>query len=194
MSRAIKLTGVERFCLDAYIVNRDADTAYRLSRPTPPTTTKPDILHRMALRWLRGDAVRDYLRRRSAANSVGGFGAADGAGNRSDADIIRDLNGLLNQTDDPKLKAQMLLQLAQLKGMTRRPERTMPEETHVNYYLPARCEVECPLYVGFGKYLKENGLKPASDTQAKMIEAYSRLAYRSQLEKARGAGRGAETV
>lgn len=183
-SSRFRLTDVERFCLDGYIVNRDGDTAYKLSRPTPPTTDRPDILHRMALRWLRGDAVRDYLRRRSAANSVGGFGAADGAGNRSDADIIRDLNGLLNQTDDPKLKAQMLVQLAQLKGMTRRPEK-QEAENHVSYYLPVRCTEECPLFIGFGKYLKENGLTPTSDTQADMIEAYARA---EQARQAREAG------
>lgn len=177
------LTAAEKFCLDAYSLNRNTDLAYILSRPTPPSTTKPDILHRMALRWLRSDAVKLYLQQRAAANNVANMGdETDGANNRSNEDIIKDLNGLLDRTDDFKLKAQMLVQLAQLKGMTRRPSQEEKANDHINYFLPIRCESECPLYIGYGRYLKENGLKPTTDEQASMIDAYSAFLHRKALE------------
>lgn len=175
------LTAAEKFCLDAYSVNRNVDLAYVLSRPTPPTTTKSDILHRMALRWLRGDAVKRYLEQRAAANSVAM--GDETTNNRSNEDIIRDLNALLDKTDDPKLKAQMLVQLAQLKGMTRRPQDEGKVDNHMNYYLPPRCSEECKLYLAYGKFLLESGIEP-TETEWQMLDAYTRWLHRQQLAEA----------
>lgn len=175
------LTAAEKFCLDAYVVNRNVDLAYKLSRPTPPTTTKADILHRMALRWLRGDAVKRYLQQRAAANNVAMDNEA--TNNRSNEDIIHDLNALLDKTADPKLKAQMLVQLAQLKGMTRRPQDEVKAGSHMNYYLPPRCSEECKLYLAYGKFLLESGIEP-TEMEWQMLDAYTRWLHRQQLAEA----------
>lgn len=177
------LTAVEKFCLDAYSINRNVDLAYKLSRPTPPTTTKPDILHRMALRWARSESVKNYLQKRAAANRVDELADETTANNRSNEDIIRDLNNLLDRTDDPKLKAQMLVQLGQLKGMTRRPQDEVKAGNHMNYYLPPRCTEECKLYLAYGKFLLESGIAP-TEMEWQMLDAYTRWLHRQQLAEA----------
>lgn len=181
------LTAAEKFCLDAYSLNRNTDLAYILSRPTPPSTTKPDILHRMALRWLRSDNVRDYLQKRAAVNKVAESNSE--ADIRSNADIIKDLNALLDRVDDPKLKSVLLGQLAQIQGMTRHAREENRPDNHINYYLPPRCTEECLLYISFGKFLKENNIKPTEETEWQMLDAYSRWLYRQNLEKAENEGR-----
>ena len=60
-----RLTDIEKFCLDAWMMNHNADLAYTISRGKPITAT-PENLHRLALRWLRSDHVKEYLAERGA--------------------------------------------------------------------------------------------------------------------------------
>lgn len=56
-----KLTEKERFCLDAYLFNRDnLDLAYVMSRNNPYQGSREN-LHRLALRWLRSPDVKAYV-------------------------------------------------------------------------------------------------------------------------------------
>jgi hypothetical protein len=60
------LTPRERFCLDAFAVNQNADLAYELSRKNEPKANEVN-LHRLAMRWLRQPPVKNYLAERRAA-------------------------------------------------------------------------------------------------------------------------------
>lgn len=134
------MTKKEEFCLDAYLINKDADMAYLMSRSKETSTNDAEIIHKMALRWLRRDDVQKYLKDRQSiflndANDM------DGVGLRNKDDIVRELNVLASATKDPKQKTEILLKLADLQQMKK--EKVANEEMRLKYYLPLRCEI-CP--------------------------------------------------
>lgn len=134
------MTKKEEFCLDAYLINKDADMAYLMSRSKETSTNDAEIIHKMALRWLRRDDVQKYLKDRQSiflndANDM------DGVGLRNKDDIVRELNVLASASKDPKQKTEILLKLADLQQMKK--EKSVDEEPRLTYYLPLRCEI-CP--------------------------------------------------
>lgn len=141
-----QLTDIERFCLDAYIINRDADTAYTLSREKPPTATTN--LHRLALRWLRQEEVKTYIEERRAVIYTRTEKVSD-----MEKEDIRDL---VNQYKDKdfiiaelvktqtslqgKEKADILTRIADLQKMKQEEKR---EDDRVHYYLPLEVCDDC---------------------------------------------------
>ena len=134
------MTEIEKFCLDAYIVNRNADTAYLLSRPTP-SKAKPDILHKMAMRWLRSKPVKEYIDKQSMAfftqdktsKLVGKFRDKDAVLSALEAELP-----VLRGKD----RLDALMKIADLQQMKR--EETQPEDERVHFYLPMPMCEECP--------------------------------------------------
>lgn len=150
-----QLSDKERFCLDGYLSNGNKVLAYVLSREKPTKADDEYILQKMAGRWLRGKEVQSYLvtRRRELAHLQPS--SDEPTSGRSKSDIIKELNELVDTTTDNKQKAQLLAQLAELQGFKAKPQQPQ-EESHVNYYLPMRCDF-CPLYLQWQEYYKRHG-------------------------------------
>lgn len=138
-----RLTDIEKFCLDAWMTNKNADLAYTLSRGKPITAT-PENLHRLALRWLRSDHVREYIEERGAI--IISEGAAEGQPkNRAKEDIVKELNILANSCKDAKQRTEILLKLADLQRMKDEPNKEVEPEL-VHFYVPIQCH-NCNLYM-----------------------------------------------
>ena len=86
-----QLTEIEKFCLDAYLINKDADMCFTLSRKRTLTAT-PENVHRLALRWLRNDFVKDYLSERQAMLNQTSTNKQKENGNRTKEQLIDELN------------------------------------------------------------------------------------------------------
>lgn len=151
MARGRQLSDKERFCLDGYLSNGNKILAYTLSREKPTKADDEYILQKMAGRWLRGKEVQSYLvtRRRELAHLQPS--SDEPTSGRSKSDIIKELNELVDTTTDNKQKAQLLAQLAELQGFKAKPQPPQQEDSHVNYYLPMRCDF-CPLYLQWQEY------------------------------------------
>ena len=143
-----KLTDKEKFCLDAFIVNGNADIAYTLSREKPPTAT--DNLHRLALRWLRKPEVKTYIEERRAviynrSEKVSDMEKEDlkqlvDAYKDKDyiiAELVKTQAGLSG-----KEKADILNRIADLQQMKKNEEKK--EDERVHFYLPLPLCDNCP--------------------------------------------------
>ena len=151
-----QLTAKERFCLDGYLANGDKVMAYTLSREKPTKADDEYILLKMAGRWLRGKEVQAYLvARRKELAHLQPSSEEEPTSGRTKADIIKELNQLVDTTTDNKQKAQLLAQLAELQGYKAKPQPPQQEESHVNYYMPMRCDF-CPLYLQWQEYYKRH--------------------------------------
>ena len=141
------MTEKEKFCLDAYIVNGDADMAYTLSREKPPTATTN--LHRLALRWLRQPEVKAYLEERRAViytrtEKVSDLTKEDVTTlveKYKDKDyilleLVKAQAGLLG-----KDKVDVLNRIADLQQMKKNEEKK--EDDKVHYYLPLEVCSDC---------------------------------------------------
>ena len=137
-----QLTEIEKFCLDAYLVNKDADMCFTLSRKRTLTAT-PENVHRLALRWLRNDFVKDYLSERQAMLNQVSSSKQKENGNRTKEQLIDELNILASSTADPKTRTDILLKLADMAGMKK--EETKSEDTTIHFYMPLVCH-QCELY------------------------------------------------
>lgn len=137
-----RLTEVEKFCLDAWMSNKNADLAYSLSREKPINAT-PENLHRLALRWLRSDHVKEYLEERGAV-IIAQAETDNQPKNRQKDDIVRELNVLANSCKDAKQRTEILLKLADLQRMKDAPAKD-EEPDLIHYYLPLSCK-NCSLY------------------------------------------------
>ena len=137
-----QLTEIEKFCLDAYLINKDADTCFTLSRKRSLTAT-PENVHRLALRWLRNDFVKDYLSERQAMLNQVSTNKQKENGNRTKEQLIDELNVLASSTADPKTRTDILLKLADMAGMKK--EEVKNEDNTIRFYLPLTCH-HCELY------------------------------------------------
>lgn len=137
-----KLSNIEKFCLDAWMMNHNADLAYTLSRGKPITAT-PENLHRLALRWLRSDHVKEYLEERGAV-AIAQAENDEQTTNRRKSDIVRELNILANSCNDPKQRTEILLKLADLQRMKEDANKDDTELVH--FYVPIQCH-NCSLYI-----------------------------------------------
>lgn len=147
-----RLTDIEKFCLDAWMMNHNADLAYSLSREKPIKATSEN-LHRLALRWLRSEHVKEYLQERGAI-AISQAEAEGQPVNRQKTDIIRELNTLANSCKDAKQRTEILLKLADLQRM--KEDNSHKDETElVHFFVPIQCH-NCSLYIqAQGKQKKE---------------------------------------
>ena len=137
--------------MDAYLSNGNKILAYTLSREKPTKADDEYILQKMAGRWLRSQEVKAYLVARSKELQGLHSASNEPTDGRTKADIIKELNQLVDTTADNKQKAQLLAQLAELQGFKAKPQPPQQEESHVNYYMPLRCDF-CPLYAQWQEY------------------------------------------
>ncbi len=127
-----ELTEKEKFCLSGYVATGNADMAWRLSRPTPVTATSENV-HRLALRWLRKPQVKCFVEelRNKSFKQI----ESTSVENRTKEQMVTELNTLANSVTEPKLKADILKQIADLQRMKEQtPEKEQSERRL--YYLP----------------------------------------------------------
>ena len=140
-----QLTEIEKFCLIAFLNGGDLDMAYKISRPRQSKSEKPDIIHRMALKWLKVPAVKMFTETYRKVNDINAPQLND-----DDLDNFRSKDYLIDQyakliqvTTDPKLKSELLWRVSELQTM-RRQETEENKDTRY-YYLPLSCN-QCNLY------------------------------------------------
>lgn len=141
MEKANDLTEKEKFCLDAFIVNGNDDLAYTLSRERKPTATE-DNIHRLALRWLRSDPVKAYLKERRAAiyTRTEKVTEMEKDAVKELVDSYRDKDFIIaeliktQQGLSGKEKADIINRIADLQQMKK--EENKSEEERVHFYLP----------------------------------------------------------
>lgn len=114
---------------------------------------------------------------------------SEGIDLRDKENVARDLNALINQTTDPKLKAELLMKLADLQQMKK--DATALDEDPVQFFLPLSCE-RCPLLIQYNEYLSRlNTGKPIDEWEVKLKpDEMQRLIEQSHLtvKKLREAG------
>ncbi len=159
-----KLSDKEKFTLDAYIVNGDADMAYTLSREKPPTAT--DNLHRLALRFLRKPEVKTYIEERRAVIYTRTEKVTDMA-----KEDVQELVNLYKEKDyiiaelvkaqaglSGKEKADILNRIADLQQMKK--EENKIDEDRVHFYLPLPVCDDCQFR---GNLVKERGFSSKTE-------------------------------
>lgn len=143
------LTTEETFCLEGWLATGDSSTAYRLSHNSQ--SGDPLNIQKMASRWLNRPECKEYCETRRRAN----YKAAkeehpNATANRGRSDAVTELNALISATDDPKIKGDLLLKLADLNRW-KQAELT-EEEQRIHFYLPLTYD-RCRLY--FARILAE---------------------------------------
>lgn len=134
-----KLSDKERFCLIAYLQTGDQLMAYVCSRKKQ-TVANLEAIKSMASRWINSEPVQIFL---DAERGRKATLIDKQTENRSKSDVIMELNQLATLTNEPKLKAEILLKLSDLEGWKK--QDTKEESETVHYYLPLRCNI-CELY------------------------------------------------
>lgn len=159
-----KLSILERFCLDAYIISKIPASqkvviAYEQSRPTNSQANRQSI-YTQARSWINSDKCKYYIedrkkelfttdqsRSKPSQNEGNGTDADKGniitETNRTKGETISELNKLADNTNDAKLKAEILLKISDLEGWKKEKEQT--DDNTIRYYLPLRCNI-CTLY------------------------------------------------
>lgn len=152
-----KLTTQECFALDGYIVSTLPITerkilAYSTSRKAEPTDNEESLMQ-LVYRWFRRSSVLYYIEDKEI-ELFGTIRNKDDKGNLREEgdkeDVIRDkeqtileLNLLANQTNDPKLKSELLLKLADLQQWKKKEDDD--KESRITYYQQVKCST-CPIY------------------------------------------------
>ncbi len=146
-----ELSPIEKFCLDAYLVNGNARLAYTLSRKEPEVSANDNSISVLTSRWITSDKVTDYVGLRQLASTNNAETQA--VANRSRDDTIAELNRLATASTNPKEKAQILLALADLQKWKR--EEDGNKEKQVVCYIPLSVE-RCLEY--YARHLSEAGI------------------------------------
>lgn len=85
---------------------------------------------------------------------------------RDKESVARDLNTLINKTTDPKLKAELLMKLADLQQMKK--DASAIDDDPVQFFLPLDCE-RCPLLIAYNDYIaKKNNGKPFDEWEGRL--------------------------
>ena len=138
------LSARERFCLDAYLLNEDADLCYQLATGRTDEDCRVENFHKMALRYVRLPHVAEYLttkktelhgRKDSAReNSRGSY--------RTKEEVLDALIAELPYVTG-KDRADLLMKIADLQRM--KQEENIAEDNTVHFYVPVTCHM-CDLY------------------------------------------------
>lgn len=148
----MNLTEREKFALDAYIVNNDKLLSYRMAKDSQADPDS-ESFRQVAWRWFRYPQVVAYIngrREQVFSHKTAEDGELD---NRSRDDVIKELNTLIDRETDSKRKGDLLMKLSDLLNF-KREQGEDNQESHVNYYLPIRCN-DCPLLQSYNQYREQ---------------------------------------
>lgn len=133
-----KLSDAEKFCLDAYISNGNRTLTYTLSHPC--NTTNENSIKSMVKRFFTRPDVKQYIEERRQVLMVSAIKdrAAHPGKNRTKADVVTELNALLDAETNSKVKADLMKLLTSLEHMNEQASTT-EDNKQVQLYLPLRC-------------------------------------------------------
>lgn len=147
-----KLTDLERFCLDAYIVSDEKDTekvikAYLLSRPKESEANKQAV-YVQARRWVNTDKCKAYIKaKRERIIIVGENGDEENEEvTRSKDELIILINKQLTraeQANDTKTIDSLVKNLTELQQLKK--QDTTDENSQIKYFMPLKCN-DCVIY------------------------------------------------
>ena len=139
----LNLTEREKIALDAYIFNPSNKIgAYKIARNIPEDSNLDiEMLRQRATGWVNQKGSRAYLL--SQKGKITGVPQTYLSDDEQISVFDKEqLAKLLSQTimttTDAKLKADLVVKLADLQGYKK--EKTEKEEKRVRYYLPLKCE------------------------------------------------------
>lgn len=137
------LTEKEKVCLDAYLFNSsNRIEAYKLAKDITKDIDYVQLNSR-ANNWFQNKSCKAYLTKyKSVIVKTNPDETIDLENLENDfytkEQIIRSFSLLIGQTNDPKLKGDLLMKLTDIKGYKKDQNNTKEEQVH--YYLPLRCE------------------------------------------------------
>ncbi|SBV92054.1 hypothetical protein [uncultured Dysgonomonas sp.] len=146
-----KLSGLEKFCLSAYILSdlNEKDklqTAYKLSRPNQ-SDAKETSIYVQARRWFTSDPVQAFLTATKRNVIISG---KDDEGIKNVNITKEEYEKIINKhliAADKAGDSKTVRDLAQTQMTFRQWNKTedKDEETQIKYYLPLKCS-QCQLY------------------------------------------------
>ena len=149
---AADLTARERYCLDAYLLNEDADLCYQLATGRSDEDCKVENFHKMALRYIRLKHVAEYLAtRRTELNGRKDSARENARGSYRTKEEV--LNALIAELPyvSGKDRADLLMKIADLQRM--KQDEVVNEDNTVHFYVPISCH-NCSLYIQEKKRLQ----------------------------------------
>ena len=144
--RADDLSELEKFALDAYLVNKNVDIAYKVGRCKTEEEAQLPSFHRMAVRWVNLPHCKEYLSERNAIVSA----LEDNSSESRTKENLRTKDGIINalvaelKYTRGKARADLLMKLADLQRM--KEEETEKEDETIHFYVPITC-YDCDLYM-----------------------------------------------
>lgn len=78
--------------------------------------------------------------------------ATEAVDDRGKDDVLRELNQMVSQETDTRMKADLLMKIAEIKQMKK--DLTSDGDDAVNFFLPLSCE-KCPLLITYNTFISE---------------------------------------
>lgn len=133
-----KLEPDEEFCLDAYLLNGDAATAYKLSHHTDAKETSIAV---MSQRWITSPSVKKYLQTRKALTAPPDDAPTKDYTNKSI--LLSELSRMVTSTHNIRERNEVLKSIANILQMQK--DQTDNETQQIHFFLPLTCK-RCNLY------------------------------------------------
>ena len=131
------LNDIDKICLDAYLYNADNKViSYKIAKGITDNNLDISTLVQRSNNWLQSDKCKQYLKLKKSETSQ----SIDNQEVDFNKDgLISELSSLYSKTTDIKLKSEILLKLADLKGYKKEAQKT--EDQVIRYYLPISCKI-----------------------------------------------------
>jgi len=136
----LNLSSLELICLDAYLFNSaNRIEAYKVCKGITKEIDQ-SLLQQRANNWINNKSVKAYLtkNRRIVIDSESESIEHNDNDILSKTAIIEAITQLIRVTNEPKLKADLLIKLSTLQGFNK--EQPKQDNETIRYYLPQRCE------------------------------------------------------
>ena len=130
------LSDLDKLCIDAYLYNNDNKViAYKTAKGINDNSLDVSTLIKRANNWLQSERIKSYvfLKKPDSLQRIDNQDIEfDKLG------LISELTQLYQKSTDTKLKSEILLKIADLKGYKK--EKVI-ESQQVRYYLPVSCNI-----------------------------------------------------
>ena len=149
----LNLSEREKIALDAYLFKQSNKVeAYKVARNVSDTDiVDEEVLRNRANGWINQKGSRAYLLSQKSKITNGSHMQLSDNEQISvfgKEELAKLLSQTITTTTDPKLKADLVVKLADLQGYKK--EKTEKEEKRVRYYLPVKCS--------FCEFFKKNSV------------------------------------
>lgn len=134
------LSELEKICIDAYIFSASNRVmAFKVCKGITDTNLDNDILLTRSNSWINSERVKAYIkfRKHETINSkLSQNPVFDKNG------LILELENLYQNSSENRIKSDILIKIADLKGYKK--DQSTTDKEVIRYYLPINCNI-CPL-------------------------------------------------